>query len=210
MAQCLFATNVQTALGVVIMEYRSETKREICLEEIRIPEHADTDARRRRSSLIFGDRLQYSSNLQTSSQVSGHNQSTTSPSTSEWTRGEEEVSSILANLNGNRSSHDCREDATATSVSSAVSARLFTAYFANIHPIWPILYMPMHDYGNSNLHSDAFAPAVLYAVYAIAACVEPLDTLPSAAPEDQTPPPAVFFEGKPFLLRTDQQFTMCG
>jgi len=177
--------------------------------EVRIFGHTDMNARRRRSSLILGDRPQYSSNLQISSQVSGQNQSTTSPSTSEWTRGEEEVSSILANLNGDISSHDRREDATATSVSSAVSARLFTAYFANIHPIWPILYMPMHDYGNSNLHSDAFAPAVLYAVYAIAACVEPLDTLPSAAPEDQTPPPAVFFEGKPFLLWIHQQFRTC-
>jgi hypothetical protein len=56
--------------------------------------------------------------------------------------------------------------------------------------------MPMHDYGNNNLHSDAFAPAVLYAVYAIAACVEPIDTSLSTAPEDKTPPSAVFFEGK--------------
>jgi hypothetical protein len=126
----------------------------------------------------------------------GRNQSSASTSTAEWTRGEEEVSSILANLNSNRSNSNRREDATATSVSSAVSARLFTAYFANIHPIWPILYMPMHDYGNNNLHSDAFAPAVLYAVYAIAACVEPIDTSLSTAPEDKTPPSAVFFEGK--------------
>lgn len=151
---------------------------------------------RRRSSIILGDRLHVSSNRQTIDQTSGRNHSTASPSTSEWTRGEEEVSSILANLNSDRGSHSRREDAAATSVSSAVSARLFTAYFANIHPIWPILYMPMHDYGNSNLHSDAFAPAVLYAVYAIAACVEPVDTSSSTAPEDKTPPSAVFFEGK--------------
>jgi hypothetical protein len=61
--------------------------------------------------------------------------------------------------------------------------------------------MPMHDYGNSNLHSDAFAPAVLYAVYAIAACVEPADASSSAAIEDKTPPSAVFFEGKKLLSK---------
>lgn len=55
--------------------------------------------------------------------------------------------------------------------------------------------MPMHDYGNSNLHSDAFAPAVLHAVYAIAACVETTDTSSYTVPEDKTPPSAVFFEG---------------
>lgn len=56
--------------------------------------------------------------------------------------------------------------------------------------------MPMHDYGNSNLHADAFAPAVLYAVYAIAACVEPTDGSPPVAVEDKTPPSSVFFEGE--------------
>jgi hypothetical protein len=61
--------------------------------------------------------------------------------------------------------------------------------------------MPMHDYGNSNLHSDAFAPAVLYAVYAIAACVEPADSSSLAALEDKTPSSAVFFEGKNLSIR---------
>lgn len=56
--------------------------------------------------------------------------------------------------------------------------------------------MPMHDYGNGTLHADAFAPAVLYAVYAIAACVETADASLSNTLEDKTPPSAVFFEGK--------------
>jgi hypothetical protein len=147
--------------------------------------------------VILGDRVSFTSNRQQPAEQNvGQTRSNASASTSDWTRSDEEASSILANLDGSRSSTSRQNDITATSVSSAVSARLFTAYFANIHPIWPILYMPMHDYGNNNLHSDAFAPAVLYAVYAIAACVEPAEASSSAALEDKTPPSAVFFEGK--------------
>jgi hypothetical protein len=148
--------------------------------------------------VILGDRVSFTSIRQPIEQNAGQSVSNASVSTSDWTRSEEEASSILANLDGRRRSISRQNDITATSVSSAVSARLFTAYFANIHPIWPILYMPMHDYGNSNLHSDAFAPAVLYAVYAIAACVEPVDT---SSLEDKTPPSAVFFEGKNLSFR---------
>lgn len=61
--------------------------------------------------------------------------------------------------------------------------------------------MPMHDYGNSNLHAEAFAPAVLYAVYAIAACVEPSDKSPSETPMDQTPSPKIFFEASLLALQ---------
>jgi len=42
----------------------------------------------------------------------------------------------------------------------------------------------------------------LYAVYAIAACVEPVDSSSSTAPEEKTPPSAVFFEGKPAHIET--------
>ena len=126
----------------------------------------------------------------------GQGGSSTSAKTNNWTRSEEEASTVLANLSASGRSISRQDDVPATSVSNAVSARLFTAYFANIHPIWPILYMPMHDYGNSNLHADAFAPAVLYAVYAIAACVEPTDGSPPVAVEDKTPPSSVFFEGE--------------
>jgi len=84
-----------------------------------------------------------------------------------------------------------------------VSQRLFSAYFSNIHSIWPILYTPMYDCGNNNLQSDAFAPAVLYAVYAIAACVEPTDDR-SSATKDKTPPPTVFFEAALLALQKKQ------
>ena len=56
--------------------------------------------------------------------------------------------------------------------------------------------MPMHDYMHNELRADAFAPAVLYAVYSIAACLEPADNSSSTGPEDKTPQSAVFFEGK--------------
>ena len=56
--------------------------------------------------------------------------------------------------------------------------------------------MPMHDYMNNELRSEAFPPAVLYAIYSIAACLDPVDSSPSTAIEDKTPPTAVFFEGK--------------
>jgi hypothetical protein len=135
--------------------------------------------------VILGDRVTFTSNRQPAEQNAGQTTSNASASTSDWTRSDEEASSILANLDGSR-----------LGISSRQNDILFTAYFANIHPIWPILYMPMHDYGNSNLHSDAFAPAVLYAVYAIAACVEPAEASSSAVLEDKTPPSAVFFEGK--------------
>ena len=92
----------------------------------------------------------------------------------------------------------CEDD---LAVSNAVSQRLFSAYFANIHSIWPILYTPMYDCGNSTLQSDAFAPAVLYAVYAIAACVEPTDNKSSAI--DKTPP-AIFFEAALLALQKKQ------
>jgi hypothetical protein len=56
--------------------------------------------------------------------------------------------------------------------------------------------MPMHDYMHNELRADAFAPAVLYAVYSIAACLESADASLSTAPEDKTPQSAIFFEGK--------------
>lgn len=156
----------------------------------------NTSVCRRRRSTILGERLNLPYHPPARNENFSRNCSSASASTSGWTRGEQEASSILANLNGKRNTPSAREYATATNVSSAVSARLFTAYFANIHPIWPILYMPMHDYMNNDLRSDAFAPAVLYAVYSIAACLESANALSSTTPEDKMPTPAVFFEGK--------------
>lgn len=61
--------------------------------------------------------------------------------------------------------------------------------------------MPMHDYGNGNMHADAFAPAVLYAVYAIASCVETASTTTSNTPEASSPSSAVFFEAALLALQ---------
>ncbi|GAB7327455.1 hypothetical protein MBLNU13_g11339t1 [Cladosporium sp. NU13] len=59
----------------------------------------------------------------------------------------------------------------------------------------------MHDYMNNELRSEAFPPAVLYAVYSIAACLDPADSSSFTAPEDKTPPTAVFFEAALLALQ---------
>jgi hypothetical protein len=122
-------------------------------------------------------------------------------SISNWTGCEGRPASNLDVLPGGRQANT-REDEVV--VSTAVSQRLFSAYFANIHSIWPILYTPMYDCGNGNLQSDAFSSAVLYAVYAIAACVESTNDKSSAATDDKTPPPAVFFEAALLALKKKQ------
>jgi len=58
-------------------------------------------------------------------------------------------------------------------VSISTSTRLFKIYFSTIHPLWPILYKPMYDLtGYENLPTNMPVP-LLYAVYSIAACVQP-------------------------------------
>lgn len=111
---------------------------------------------------------------------------------------DDESSSTLAGTASSR--RDSRQD-DLIAVSGEVSAKLFAAYFTKIHPIWPILYMPMHDYSNSILHSDAFAPAVLYAVYAIAACLELSDPSTPDITEYNSPSPADFFEAAVLALQ---------
>lgn len=123
------------------------------------------------------------------------------PASSNWTGYDGGSTPSPDGVNDNRQAN-AREDSIV--VSSAVSQRLFTAYFANIHSIWPILYTPTYDCGNASLQSEAFAPAVLYAVYAIAACVEPTDEKSSVAANDKTPPPAVFFEAALLALQKKQ------
>ncbi|KAM0716360.1 hypothetical protein Q7P37_007805 [Cladosporium fusiforme] len=98
------------------------------------------------------------------------------------------------------SRRDSRQD-DPVAVSGEVSAKLFAAYFTKIHPIWPILYMPMHDYSNNTMRSDAFAPAVLYAVYAIAACLELSDPSTPDITEYTSPSPADFFEAAILALQ---------
>lgn len=119
-------------------------------------------------------------------------------STGSWTNHDDETASLSSLAHDRRGSSGREND---LAVSNEMSARLFKAYFANIHPIWPILYMPMHDTGSSSVDSDAFAPAVLYAVYSIAACVEISNSSPRDTPGDQIPSPAVFFEAALLALQ---------
>lgn len=61
------------------------------------------------------------------------------------------------------------------------SSRLFQTYFSCIHPIWPILYKPLYDSLGYHQLGQHLPKAVVYSIYAIAAC------LPSSS-EEVTPP----------------------
>lgn len=74
-----------------------------------------------------------------------------------------------------------------------VSTRLIKDYFATIHPMWPILYKPMYDMTGCDYLPDTMPQPLLYAIYSIAACVQP-------SPENledrshETPLPAHLFQ----------------
>lgn len=53
-----------------------------------------------------------------------------------------------------------------------VSNRLLHAYFAFIHPVWPIIYKPAYDSVNVESLSTLLPQPVLYAIYSIAACLK--------------------------------------
>lgn len=93
------------------------------------------------------------------------------------------------------------------SIYGETSARLFASYLANIHPIWPILYMPLYEQNNYGLHQKSFSQPVLYAIYAIAACTEKSqsDTHANADRESYVPSPALLFESA--LLSMQRQVT---
>ena len=93
--------------------------------------------------------------------------------------------------NPGRSWDDRQED---VSLDSQVSARLFASYLAHIHPIWPILYMPMYEQGGYGLQHTAFPQPVIYAIYAIAACTEATRNDDLAERRHPAPSPAVLFE----------------
>lgn len=75
-------------------------------------------------------------------------------------------------------------------LSISTSTRLFKVYFNTIHPIWPILYKPKYDLeGYENLPNTLPSP-LLYAIYSIAACVQPSyeagQSIPSDSPSSKT------------------------
>lgn len=75
-----------------------------------------------------------------------------------------------------------------------VSTHLFSSYMTNVHPIWPILYMPMYDQGRLDARHPPFTPSVLYAIYAIAACIETNRDDGSLPPAVRRTSPALLFE----------------
>lgn len=78
------------------------------------------------------------------------------------------------------------------SVSSEVSAQLFSSYLSNIHPIWPLLYVPIYQEGSHGLQPSLFSRPVLYAIYAISACTEASRAATQSSV--RIPSPALFFE----------------
>ncbi|KAK6364704.1 hypothetical protein LTS17_012002 [Exophiala oligosperma] len=75
-----------------------------------------------------------------------------------------------------------------------VSNRLLDAYFSFIHPVWPIIYKPLYDCSHNESLSTLLPQPVLYAIYAIAACLK-LDTTGSQMLSGcEAPSPSLFFE----------------
>lgn len=86
-------------------------------------------------------------------------------------------------------------------VTTDESSRLFNAYFACIHPIWPILYKPLYDCSEYHVLSKSLPRSVLYAIYSIAACIKP-DTEDVSSSERSYTEPSLFFEAA--LLSTQR------
>jgi hypothetical protein len=74
-----------------------------------------------------------------------------------------------------------------------VSARLFKAYFDTIHPMWPILYKPSYDMQHHQDILDSTPQPLLYAIYSIAACVQPGDDRVKERATD-IPTPAILYQ----------------
>lgn len=85
-----------------------------------------------------------------------------------------------------------------------VSTRLFKAYFDTIHPTWPILYKPVYDMLDHQRLLDTIPQQLLYAIYSIAACVQPNDdsTNPRAN-EKPLPSPSLLFQAALLALGND-------
>lgn len=85
-----------------------------------------------------------------------------------------------------------------------VSVRLFKAYFDTIHPTWPILYKPVYDMLDHQQLLDTIPQQLLYAIYSIAACVQPVDESVSPRASDTTlPPPSLLFQAALLALGND-------
>jgi hypothetical protein len=85
-----------------------------------------------------------------------------------------------------------------------VSVRLFKAYFDTIHPIWPILYKPVYDMLDHQRLLDTIPQQLLYAIYSIAACVQPAEDSATPRTNDSgLPPPSLLFQAALLALGND-------
>jgi len=70
-------------------------------------------------------------------------------------------------------------------VAQDVSNQPVDVYFSSIHPVWPIIYKPLFDRADHESLAKSLSQPVVYAIYAIAACLKP---------DIEIPPPSLFFE----------------
>jgi hypothetical protein len=85
-----------------------------------------------------------------------------------------------------------------------VSLQLFKAYFDTIHPTWPILYKPVYDMLDHQRLLDTIPQQLLYAIYSIAACVQPAeDPANPRTNGNGLPPPSLLFQAALLALGND-------
>lgn len=84
----------------------------------------------------------------------------------------------------------------------AAVAQLFSTYWNCIHPVWPILYKPIYDVWDYKRMSTELPTCVLYAIYAIAACIDH-DKRPSLAVAESGKTPALLFESLLLAMQRD-------
>jgi hypothetical protein len=92
-----------------------------------------------------------------------------------------------------------------STVQPELSTRLFQNYFNFIHPLWPILYKPLYaslDYGNP---TQMMPPALVAAIFAIAACIEHKpQNMTSNSIVQRYPEPDTFFNEATELMQYDE------
>ena len=85
-----------------------------------------------------------------------------------------------------------------------VSLQLFKAYFDTIHPTWPILYKPVYDMLDHQRLLDTIPQQLLYAIYSIAACVQPTeDSANRRTNGSSLPLPSLLFQAALLALGND-------
>jgi hypothetical protein len=87
------------------------------------------------------------------------------------------------------------------SVPPDISARLIQTYFKSVHPLWPILYKPSYASLEYAILIETIPPALLAAIFAIAACIDKPAQYSANSIVQRYPEPWQFFEESLELLQ---------